>query len=75
MLKPPCKDCPDRNEDCHSVCVKYKEFRRLKDAENAARDIRMKQKTDLREFEKGRAKAKERGERIRREKKKRGEHK
>lgn len=23
----PCKDCQDRNEDCHGICEKYKEWK------------------------------------------------
>lgn len=28
---PPCKDCDDRNVGCHSVCEKYKAWRKAKD--------------------------------------------
>ena len=35
QLKHPCaKDCPDRNESCHSVCEKYLQYERDKKAEN-----------------------------------------
>lgn len=26
MLRPPCKDCPDRRLACHDHCEKYKAF-------------------------------------------------
>ena len=26
MIKAPCKDCPDRHQNCHSECDKYKAF-------------------------------------------------
>lgn len=41
MLKPPCKDCPDRHLACHDHCEKYKAF----DAERKRiHDIAAKQK-------------------------------
>ena len=28
IIKPPCtRDCPDRNQWCHSSCEKYKQFK------------------------------------------------
>lgn len=32
-MNAPCKDCLDRVVDCHSVCEKYKTFRKERDAE------------------------------------------
>lgn len=26
MIKPPCKDCPDRTVDCHAECEQYAAF-------------------------------------------------
>lgn len=35
--KPPCKDCTDRREGCHGVCLYYKAYRAKLDADSAAR--------------------------------------
>ena len=30
-MKAPCKDCPDRQVNCHSTCEKYIEFKKESD--------------------------------------------
>lgn len=35
MENSPCtKECPLRNQHCHSICKKYKDYRKAKDEEN-----------------------------------------
>lgn len=34
MSEPPCKDCGERSETCHSTCEKYKAFRQCRDEYN-----------------------------------------
>ena len=34
MITPPCKNCPDRNALCHTICERYNMFRDAKNREN-----------------------------------------
>ena len=34
-MNAPCKDCPERHENCHKSCEKYKAFRALREELNA----------------------------------------
>lgn len=36
-MNAPCKDCKDRQLNCHCSCEKYLEFKQQKEIENAAR--------------------------------------
>lgn len=36
-MNAPCKDCKDRQLNCHCTCNKYLEFKAQKQIENAAR--------------------------------------
>ena len=35
--KPPCKDCSERYPGCHNKCDKYKEWKKILDSANKAR--------------------------------------
>ena len=35
--KPPCKGCIERNPGCHDKCDKYKEWKKILDSANKAR--------------------------------------
>ena len=37
-MNAPCNGCADRTVGCHSVCEKYKDWKRKKDAERAKRN-------------------------------------
>ena len=63
IMKPPCKDCPDRQVGCHSTCEKYllykSELDKIKDSiqrerdfENLVRHRYTKGKPDLRKYSK-----------------------
>lgn len=47
MLKPPCKDCPDRYVGCHSTCEKYIAYDKSRKELYAQRDKRYQLESDI----------------------------
>jgi len=59
-VKPPCKDCPERNELCHATCEKYKAYRAEREALYEDRHQRWERRHEVSEQMLKRAQAKKR---------------
>ena len=47
MVTAPCKDCADRKMGCHSICEKYKEFKKISEEEKRIIDKKRREYNDV----------------------------
>jgi hypothetical protein len=55
-MRIPCgRGCPDRNAECHAICERYREYRKVKDKEAVERQRRREADAELSEMSRKRA--------------------